>query len=335
MNEFDLIDLIRSECRQTAPGLVIGIGDDAAVANVPVGQQLVVCTDTLIGGRHFPITTTPEDIGWKALAVNLSDLAAMGATPAYALLALTMPSADQDWLRAFARGFAELASLHQVALIGGDTTRGDLSITVTALGTVPTGQAILRSGAGIDDCIVLTGAIGLAAAALPFVMADESALLPVDSASTLPPAHWLQALRRPSAQVAAGLALRGLASSAIDISDGLLADLGHVLNQSEAGAGSVGAEIFLDAIPGYSELTAVLGSERAQQCVLAGGDDYVLCATVPTTHWLAAQQAFCERGLPPLQVIGKVTAGSGIRVIDAQGQPVSMARPGWDHFVSA
>ena len=327
MNEFELIDLIRNACRQTAPAPVLGIGDDAAVFDLPVGQQAVVCTDTLIAGRHFPIHTAAADIGWKALAVNLSDLAAMGAEPRYALLALTLPNADGDWLRQFADGFSELARCHQVALIGGDTSRGDLSITVTAVGTVPSGQAILRSGAGIGDYIVLTGALGQAAAALGYLLAAEAASAPVDLASAVPPPHWLQALRRPHPQVAAGLALRGLASAAIDISDGLLADLGHVLKQS-----ACGAELVVSEIPGYGELQARLGDRRAQQCALAGGDDYQLCATVPTAHWSAVQQVLRDRGLPPLQVIGRITAATGISVIDHQGKLLVVAGAGWDHF---
>jgi thiamine-monophosphate kinase len=326
LSEFELIDIIRQECTLARADVVLGNGDDAAVLQVPPGQHLVACTDMLIAGRHFPLDTAPEDIGWKALAVNLSDLAAMGARPAWCLLALSLPSPDAEWLRAFARGFAELAAQHQIALVGGDTTRGPLSVTVTALGLIPAGSALTRAGAAVGDRVLICGRLGWAAAGLSLRLGGALAAGASDPAGS-PAAQWIDALNRPVPLVAAGQALRGIASSAIDISDGLLADLGHVLRAS-----GVGAELRVEQMPGHSELRQQLGSERARDCMLAGGDDYALCFTVPVERVDDALAALQASGAGQVADIGCICAGSGVVVLDAMGQAINLERRGWDHF---
>ncbi len=326
LSEFELIDILRSACAHSRRDVVIDNGDDAAVLEVPAGQQLVVCTDTLIAGRHFPLDTDPADIGWKALAVNLSDLAAMGASPAWCVLALTLPDADADWLRAFARGFAELAAQHAVALVGGDTTRGPLSITVCAQGLLPSGTALTRAGADAGDAIFVCGRLGWAAAGLVLkqgrLQSDVRASIPASMQ-----AQCIDALNRPHPWVAVGDALRGIASSAIDVSDGLLADLGHVLKAS-----GVGADIQLESLPGYSELRKHLGDEHARDFVLAGGDDYALCFTVPPRLRDAALSALLACSAPEFAEIGCIRAEAGLLVVDAAGGLVNLERKGWDHF---
>lgn len=326
MNEFALIDLIRSECALQRDDVLLGIGDDAATVKVPAGHELVVCTDTLIAGRHFPLNTRPEHIGWKALAVNLSDLAAMGAEPAFALLALSLPAADTAWMTAFARGFSELATQHRVALIGGDTTRGALSITVTALGFVPPGRALRRTGAQSGDTIAVCGDIGTAAAGLHYLKGHPDC----GRAYRLDPHRlghqWVSRLDRPDPQLRAGLILRAYASAAIDISDGLVADLGHVLRQS-----GVGAAIELATIPGWAVLREELGDEVATRLVLAGGDDFVLLTTIAPDRFDAAQSALRDAGTL-LSAIGHVRAESGLRIQDALGNALDFSATGWDHF---
>lgn len=326
MNEFALIDLIQSTCALHRPDVRIGIGDDAAAIDVPEGHELLICTDTLVAGRHFPINSRAEDIGWKSLAVNLSDLAAMGGTPAFALLALCLPDPDEAWVRAFARGFSELASRHNVALIGGDTTRGPLTITVTALGFAPRGMALRRGGAKVGDVIVVTGALGAAAAGLHYLGLRPEC----GRAYRLDPNRFdhqcVSALDRPVPQIAQGIALRDYASSAIDISDGLAADLGHVLRLSDTGA-----DIELGLLPGWQALCEVLAVEQATRLVLSGGDDYVLLATVPPNRLQAAELAVKSTGAV-LCAIGHVSAEPGLRIRDLQGNLIHIEKAGWDHF---
>ena len=218
--EFDLIESIRRRAAHR-PDVVLGIGDDAAIVTVRDGHELVVSTDTLLAGVHFPADSAASDMGWKALAVNLSDLAAMGAEPAWASLALTLPAADSDWLDAFLDGFCELAAEHDVALIGGDTTRGPLAITLTVHGLVPRGMALRRDGAGFADDVWVTGSLGDAAGGLAQWRAQG-----------IQSAKLRHRLDRPTPRIAAGIALRPLATAAIDLSDGLAADLGHVQSPS-------------------------------------------------------------------------------------------------------
>jgi thiamine-monophosphate kinase len=326
MSEFSLIDVIRSECALHRPDVLLGIGDDAASIQAPPDQELLVCTDTLIAGRHFPLNTRPEHIGWKSLAVNLSDLAAMGAEPAFALLALSLPESDEAWVRAFAQGFSELATRHGVALIGGDTTRGALSITVTAMGFAPRGTALKRSGAKPGDVIAVCGALGRAAAGLHYLKGHPDC----GRAYRLDPHRlghqWVRHLDRPPPQIAQGMALRAHASSAIDISDGLAADLGHILKAS-----GVGADIALASIPGWEELREELDQDAATQHVLAGGDDYVLLVTVPPDRLDAARAALSAVDAT-LYTIGHIASDPGLRVRDAAGNIVEPATHGWDHF---
>lgn len=313
--EFDLIEVIRARVDVARGDVALGIGDDAALLNVPAGQQLVACTDTLVAGVHFPVGTAPEDIGWKALAVNLSDLAAMSAQPVWALLALTLPDADAAFVECFAEGFAELARAHGVALAGGDTTQGPLAVTVTALGFVPHGLALTRGGARVGDALFVTGTLGDAAGALRVLR--ESGENGVELRARLD---------RPEPRIAAGLALRGIASACIDVSDGLLADLGHVCTASGAGA-----ELDVDALPLSSALTTAFDAATCRELALAGGDDYELCFTVAGAREAEMQAALARKGCEATR-IGRIVAGSGVRVLDAHGNEVATPRAGWEHF---
>jgi thiamine-monophosphate kinase len=313
--EFDLIEVIRARVDAARGDVALGIGDDAALLDVPAGRQLVACTDTLVAGVHFPVGTTPEDIGWKALAVNLSDLAAMGAEPAWALLALTLPDADAAFVERFAEGFAELARAHGVALVGGDTTQGPFAVTVTALGFVPHDLALTRGGARVGDAVFVTGTLGDAAGALRVLR---------DSGEN---AVELQArLHRPQPRIAAGLALRGVASACIDVSDGLLADLDHV-----CAASNVGAEIEADALPVSPALTASFDAKTCRDLALAGGDDYELCFTAPAARETEIVEALARIGCGATR-IGRIVAGSGVRVLDVGGNEIEIAHAGWEHF---
>jgi thiamine-monophosphate kinase len=313
--EFDLIEVIRARVDVARGDVALGIGDDAALLNVPAGQQLVVCTDTLVSGVHFPAGTAPEDIGWKALAVNLSDLAAMGAEPAWALLALTLPDADAAFVERFADGFAELARAHGVALAGGDTTQGPLAVTVTALGFVPHGLALTRGGARVGDALFVTGTLGDAAGALRVLR--ESGENGVELRARLD---------RPEPRIAAGLALRAVASACIDVSDGLLADLGHICASSK-----VGAEIEVDALPVSPALAASFDAKTCRDLALSGGDDYELCFTAPSAREKEIVETLARIGCGATR-IGRIVAGSRVRALDASGSEIEIARAGWEHF---
>jgi len=319
--EFDLIDAIRARVNIARDDVALGIGDDAALTDLAPGRQLVACTDTLVAGVHFPDGTAPEDVGWKSLAVNLSDLAAMGATPAWALLALTVPDADARFIESFAAGFAALARAHDVALIGGDTTQGPLSITVTALGTVPAGEALTRAGARVGDAVFVTGTLGDAAGALRVSLPPHAGKGAGDGWEPL-----LGRLNRPEPRVAAGLALRGIANACIDVSDGLLADLGHTCVAS-----GVRAEVDVDALPLSSSLTATFDTATCSELALAGGDDYELCFTVADAREAEMQAALARQGCEATR-IGRIVAGSGVCVLDARGDEVAAPRSGWEHF---
>ena len=314
MDEFSLINLIRDRCTIAREDVRVGIGDDAAVLSVPANHQLVVSTDTLVAGVHFPVNTSAADIGWKSLAVNLSDLAAMGATPAWATLALTLPNADRRWLAKFCDGFAALAGEYKLALVGGDTTRGLLSVTVTVHGFVPDGAALLRSGAKIGDIVFVTGTLGDAAAGLQRV-ADVSGVDPL-----------VRRLNRPTPRVAQGLALRGVARACIDVSDGLVADLGHLCAASGAAA-----EIDVDGLPASSELLSAGTREERRVWQLAGGDDYELCFTAPEAGSSMLLSDLARTGCAATR-IGRIVAGSGVRVMDSAGGDVDVPATGWDHF---
>ena len=313
--EFALIDRIRARVVQRGD-VVLGIGDDAALLAPEPGAQLVVAMDTLNSGVHFPDDTAAADIGWKALAVNLSDLAAMGARPAWCTLSLSLPTPDADWIDAFLDGFDALARPHAVALVGGDTTRGPLSVCVTVHGLVAPGHALRRDGAQVGDDVWVSGTLGDAAAAL---------------------AQWTQGgardaklrrrLDRPAPRLALGQALAAHAHAAIDVSDGLLADLGHVCRAS-----GVAAQIDVDALPASEALRRAIadpGQRRALQA--AGGDDYELCFTAPA-HARAAVDAVSRASGTPAIRIGHIVAGDGVVVHTGDGAAWTPARAGWDHF---
>lgn len=310
-----------------APGLRLGIGDDAALLDLPAGETLAVTTDTLVAGRHFPADATAADIAWKALAVNLSDLAAMGARPLGVTLALTLPEVDEAWLADFSTGFFALADAHGVPLIGGDTTRGPLSITVTALGSVPAEQALRRDGARVGDLIHVSGTPGDAGLGLALALGRTDAISP--NLSDVDRQHALSRLHRPTPRLALGLALRGLASAALDISDGLVQDLGHVLSASSTGASAfpvgtpaadapLGAMLALDRLPLSPALSGLMAqgeTMRAQvlNWVLSAGDDYELLFTVPPAR--AAEVAGVASALAlPLTCIGQITADGDLQL---------------------
>ncbi len=314
--EFDLIARIRARAGARAD-VLLGIGDDAALLQPPPGQLLAWSTDTLVAGVHFPEETAAADIGWKALAVNLSDLAAMGASPAWATLALTLPEPDADWIDGFLDGFCELAEAEGIVLVGGDTTRGPLSITVGVQGFVPAGQALRRDGAGFNDDIWVTGTLGDAAAALRQWQGQGLQSLKLR-----------YRLDRPTPQVATGIALRELASAAIDISDGLRADLGHILERS-----GVGAELDLGRLPTSRTLAEHFPNEADRwRLQLNGGDDYELCFTASPANALAIEQALAACG-GFATVIGHITREPGLRLLTPDGEVFGAGDAGgFDHF---
>lgn len=287
--------------------VVLGIGDDAALLRLPAGYELAVTVDTLVAGVHFPAQATPGSIGHKTLAVNLSDLAAMGAQPAWVTLALTLPQADPIWLDEFAQGFFALAESYEVELIGGDTTRGPLSITVQAMGLVPVGEALRRDGAQPGDLIFVTGTLGDAALGLDSVNRTQSHDDPHQ-------VFVLDRLHRPSPRVQAGLLVRGIASAAIDVSDGLMADLGHICERS-----GVGACIELARLPRSASLLALTVEDERNRLALSGGDDYELCFTVPPPR-LAQLEARAAQFEPGWTCIGRIEPGSRVRCLRANGQ---------------
>jgi thiamine-monophosphate kinase len=316
--EFDLITLIRERCALAREDVRLGIGDDAALLAIPAGQLLAVSTDTLVAGVHFPASTTPYDIGWKALAVNLSDLAAMGATPAWATLALTLPHADASWVTEFAEGFAALAREYKLALVGGDTTQGPLSVTVAVHGFVPENAALLRSGARVGDSVYVTGTLGDAAAGLRLV--DQPTFAEAAKLTLL------ERLNRPTPRVAQGLAMRGRASACIDVSDGLLADLGHV-----CAASGVGADIDVDNLPSSTALLDASDVPTRRAFQLAGGDDYELCFTAPETIAAELLGDLARSGCAATR-IGRIVVETGVRARDGAGDPVALPQAGWEHF---
>jgi thiamine-monophosphate kinase len=327
VGEFELITLIRDRCEIPREDVRLGIGDDAALLAVPAGQLLAVSTDTLVAGVHFPLGSKAGDIGWKALAVNLSDLAAMGATPAWATLALTMPQPDRQWVVDFADGFSALAREFKLALVGGDTTRGPLSITVTVHGFVAEGAALRRGGARVGDGVFVTGTLGDAAAGLQLIRdAPPAGEAPAPDRSGQARAALLARLNRPTPRVAQGLLLRGRASACIDISDGLVADLGHVCAASGAGA-----EIDLDSLPPSSALLGLFDEPARRAFQLAGGDDYELCFTATGPDATALLGDLARSGCGATR-IGRIVPEPGIRVRDGDGNPVAPARAGWEHF---
>lgn len=319
--EFDLIARIRARAT-VRDDVVLGIGDDAALLVVPAGQQLVVAMDTLNAGVHFPEDTAPADIGWKALAVNLSDLAAMGAEPAWCTLSLSMPQADVAFVDGFLDGFLALARQHDVALVGGDTTRGPVSICVTVHGFVEAGTALRRDAARIGDDIWVSGTLGDAAGGL--VQWAKRGQVHF-SAKSEPDPFLLARLNRPTPRIALGRALRGIASACIDVSDGLLADLGHLCDASE-----VGAQVNIDALPTSEGLRAAFDRQMRQGLQATGGDDYELCFTAPPEARVAVDSAARELELELVR-IGIIVATPGVATRTAEGA-WSAPAAGWVHF---
>jgi len=317
--EFDLIARIRARADAAARDDVrLGIGDDAAIVRLPPGCDLVVSTDTLNAGVHFPHDTAAFDIGWKALAVNLSDLAAMAAQPAWCTLNLTLPDADAVWLDGFLDGFFALATRHGVALIGGDTTRGPLAITVTVHGFVPHGEALRRDGARVGDAVWVSGTLGDAAAGLR-QWREGSAM---DAA--------LRArLDRPTPRVELGLALRGIAHAGIDVSDGLLADLKHVLEAS-----AVGGELDLASLPTSPSLLEGFDESTRQRFQLGGGDEYELCFTAPLSRADDVRAAAARAGVA-VTCIGRIVDECGLRLRGRDGSLVAAPALGYRHFSGA
>jgi thiamine-monophosphate kinase len=321
LGEFELIEQFLARPPRS-PEVTLGVGDDAALFVARAGCELAVSTDMLVAGRHFFPNTDPQRLGHKALAVNLSDLAAMGARPRHALLALALPDNDADWLAAFARGFFALADEHGVDLIGGDTTRGPRNLCVTVIGEVPSGTALTRSAARPGDDIYVSGALGAAALALA-AMNGGIALGAADFAACR------ERLERPTPRIALGQALRGVAAAALDLSDGLTGDLGHILERSDAGA-----RIEVRRVPAAPPLDQLLrGPQRALalDCLLAGGDDYELCFTARNALRGRIDALAGELGLP-LTRIGKITAARGLVVRDEAGAPLPRVPRGFDHF---
>jgi thiamine-monophosphate kinase len=323
VNEFALIDRYFRRAPRDA-SVRLGVGDDAAIVLPAPGMELALSVDMLIEGRHFLAGTDPRRLGHKALAVNLSDLAAMGATPRYALLAGALPDADEAWLAAFMAGFDALAERYGVDLIGGDTTRGPRNLCVTIVGEVPPGAALTRSGAIVGDDIYVSGTLGDAALALA-ALRQRTTLAP-DALSAA-----RARLEAPEPRVDLGLRLRGVATAALDISDGLTGDVAHILESSR-----VGARIDLATLPRVPALAAQLTSgERALalSCLLAGGDDYELCFTAPTASRDRVAGIAADLALP-LTRIGVITATPGLVVLDESGRSLAALPPAFDHFAS-
>jgi thiamine-monophosphate kinase len=325
MAEFELIkhlqDIISIPGGQPRADCVIGIGDDAAVLQIPPDRQLLVCTDTVAEGVHFPAGTDPRAIAHKALAVNLSDLAAMGARPAWFFMALTLPEASPIWLESFALGMADLAHESSILLAGGDVSSGALSITITALGLTKAGQALTRSGAEEGDLIVVSGQLGAAAYALKILQSGGE-----------PDAGDLRKLEYPEPRLRLGRALRGMATACIDISDGLLSDLGHIIDQSGKDI-ELGAELDLGKIPTPLTLAALPAAER-WTLQLSGGDDYELCFTVRPSSLQRLESVSRDCGVA-LGVIGTVTGVEGIVLREPGGGVYKATQTGYEHFQSA
>jgi thiamine-monophosphate kinase len=318
VNEFEIIEHFFKEQYPASKGnLILGIGDDAAIINVSEDSELVISTDTLVSGVHFFEDAHPEDIAYKALSVNLSDMAAMGALPRWLSLSLTLPENNIEWLEKFSSSFNQLAHDHSLVLIGGDLTKGPLSISVQIHGVAPKGKSLRRSGANSGDLIYVTGQLGAAAYALKHINQPES----FPSATE----KELQRLNRPEARVKTGLELRDNATSCIDISDGLLADLGHILKASK-----VGAEIKISQLP-LSESLEKMDEKEAIELALTGGDDYELCFTLPKGLSESAMNKL--ESICPIHCIGKINKeASKLIFIDDDGQPLDIKLNAYRHF---
>nr|WP_315079099.1 thiamine-phosphate kinase [uncultured Kosakonia sp.] len=320
--EFSLIARYFDRVRTSRRDVETGIGDDCALLNVPEKQTLAISVDTLVAGNHFLPDIDPADLAWKAMASNLSDLAAMGADPAWLTLALTLPEADEAWLQAFSDSLFEQISYYDMQLIGGDTTRGPLSMTIGIHGYVPAGRALKRSGAKPGDWIYVTGTPGDSAAGLA-ILQNRLTVSDSDDAAYLKKRHL-----RPTARVLQGQALRNLASSAIDLSDGLISDLGHILKAS-----GFGARIDLDAIPLSDAMRRHVEPDQALRWALSGGEDYELCFTVPELNRGALDVAIGQLGAP-FTCIGQMGADGEGLYFTREGKAVTLDWKGYDHFAA-
>ncbi len=313
--EFDIIKQYFSKIttQKNVTDIHLGIGDDAAIVSVPGNEQLVVCTDTLNAGIHFPENTSAFDIGYKALAVNLSDLAAMGASPKWFTLNLSLPEANAHWLAEFSGGLQQLAANYQLELIGGDTTRGPLSISITLAGHIANSQGLLRSTAKVGDKVYMSGCTGEAAYGLACLMGGEK---PSENQS-----YFISRLNQPSARVDLGLRLMGIATSCIDISDGLLADITHIADASDCGI-----KLDLNAIP----LPRIDDVDTARRYALTGGDDYELVFTVPVSRQITLDK-IAEQLDIPITCIGEVVTEKGVKLFD-NNTLVNLPVAGYEHF---
>ncbi|MGJ7520733.1 thiamine-phosphate kinase [Variovorax sp. LT1P1] len=323
MGEFDLIARYFARPAKRSP---LGTGDDCALLAPAPGMQLAVSTDMLVEGRHFLSTVDPARLGHKALAVNLSDLAACGAKPLAFTLALSLPAVDEAWLEGFSRGLFALAEAHDCELVGGDTTRGPLNICITVFGEVPSGAALLRSGARVGDDLWVSGTLGDARLALEVFRGALS--LPGELFDIA-----RQRMETPTPRNALGQALQGVATAAVDVSDGLIGDLGHILRAS-----GVGAQVDADAAVARMRLPAhplaaqaALTPELLRLCALSGGDDYELLFTAPADRRDAVAAA-AQRADTPVARIGRIEAETGLRIVDASGTPVTQRFGAFDHF---
>ena len=326
MGEFELIDRYFRRARPASARVPLGVGDDCALIAPSPGMQLAVSSDLLLEGRHFLSTVDPVRLGHKALAVNLSDLAACGARPFGFTLALALPAVEEAWLEGFSRGLFALADVHGCELVGGDTTRGPLAICITVFGEVPPGQALLRSGAHAGDDLYVSGTVGDARLALEAFRGTVSVPAPLFELARA-------RMEQPTPRVALGQALRGLATAAVDVSDGLLGDLGHVLRQSRVGATiQADAALALLAARAKSGSPADLPDEATQlEFVLAGGDDYELLFTAPAAQREAVAAAAASSATPVAR-LGSIDAQSGVRVLDGAGRAVPGRFLSFDHF---
>ena len=312
-------DLIRRYFTRPARGARLGVGDDAALLPSPNGQDIVVSTDTLVSGVHFFPDADPRALGHKALAVNLSDLAAMGAKPRWALLAITVPDANERWLAEFSDGLFRLADEYDVELVGGDTTRGPRSITITVIGEIGMGKALTRSGARVGDELWVSGVLGSAALGVLHLKGDLRL-------KGLDLEHCLTRLHRPVPRVALGCGLVGIASAAIDVSDGLAADVGHIAESS-----GVGFRIEYGAVPCTPEVEGLKNVPAVRRAVLAGGDDYELAFTAPPRQSAAITALSARLGIG-LTRIGTAIKNGGVQIFDDAGKPIALEATGFDHF---
>ena len=320
--EFSLIARYFDRVRSSRLDVETGIGDDCALLNIPDKQTLAISTDTLVAGNHFLTDIDPADLAYKALAVNLSDLAAMGADPAWLTLAITLPEVDEPWLEAFSDSLFDLLNYYDMQLIGGDTTRGPLSMTLGIHGFVPAGRALKRAGAKPGDWIYVTGTPGDSAAGLAIL---QNQLQVADDGDR---EYLLKRHLRPTPRILQGQALRDLASAAIDLSDGLISDLGHIVKASDCGA-----RVDLDALPWSDAMTRHVEPEQALRWALSGGEDYELCFTVPELNRGALEVAMGQLGVA-FTCIGQMSADvEGIHFM-RDGTPVTFDWKGYDHFAT-